>query len=191
MGIVSSGAQASLGDNTLTTDVMTGSDGHTWVGKGGKFKSPMRGAGGSRSIMAARQKGAPPPGRSKEIIESDDDSDDDFKPIKDPFDAILGNGVTKPNKTKPINNHNGFGIIRNETLDVDDLIDGQSDEDKPVKLLAGMANELSESLKKEVVDEIKKEEKDVKSDAERQKKERRREKERQREKDERRDKDRH
>ena len=39
--------------------------------------------------MAAQQKGAPSPGRSKEIIESEDESDDDHKSPSDPFHAIL------------------------------------------------------------------------------------------------------
>lgn len=185
---MSSGIQSSQSENTVTTDSITGSDGHAWKGKGAAFKSPHRGVGGSRSIAAARQKGVPPPGRSRAIIESDD-SDDDYTPVSDPFDAILSNGVTK---TKPVNVQNGFGVIKNESLNVDDLIDGQSDDDKPIKLLAGLANELSETLKKQVVDEIKKEDKDSKSVAEKLKeKERRREKERQRERDDRKDKDRH
>jgi len=192
---VSSGSQAAASDITVTTDTVTNSGGHAWKGKGGAFKSPLRGAGGSRSIMAARQKGAPPPGRSKEIIESEDESDDDYKPPSDPFDAILNSGKVKSIKVKPTGLANGFGVIKNECLDaVDDLIDGNSDDEKnkPVQLLAGMANELSKSLKKEVVDEIKKEDKDGKSLAEKLKeKEKRREKERQREKERDKDKDRH
>ena len=126
---VSSGMQSSQSENTVTTDVMTSSDGHAWVGKGGSFRGPQRGVGASRSIALARQKGAPPPGRSRAIIESDDDSDDDYKPSSDPFDAILSNGVSKSDKIKSVSAHNGFGVIRNESLDVDDLIDGNSDDD--------------------------------------------------------------
>merc|ERR1712130_1028083 len=191
---MTSGSQAAQSENTVTTDTLN-SDGHAWKGKGGAFKSPHRGAGGSRSIVAARQKGAPPPGRSKEIIESEDDSDDDYKPPSDPFDAILSSGPSKSSKPKAVSISNGFGVIKNECLDdLDDLIDGNSDDEnnKPVQLLAGMANELSESLKKEVVDEIKKEDKDSKTLAEKLKeKERGKEKEKHREKERDKDKDRH
>jgi len=178
---VSSGIQASQSENTVTTDVMTNSDGHAWVGKGRSFRGPQS---ASRSIAMARKQGAPPPGRSKAIIESDDDSDDEYKPSSDPFDAILSNGAPKSEKTKAVSATNGFGVIRNESLDVDDLLNGNSDDDQPIKLLQGLANELTETLKKEVVNEIKKEDKDIKRNSDKLK-------EKEKRRDDRKDKDRH
>ena len=63
---------------------------------------------------------------------------------------------------QPKNSTNQFGIIKNECLNVKDVMvnsnsdnsNGNSDDDKPIKLLQGMANELSETLKKEVKEEV-------------------------------------
>merc|ERR1711872_728933 len=100
-----------------------------------------------------------------------EDSDEDYKPPEDdPFDTLLSSSITnekqKVDKTMKL-----IGVIRNETLD--------EVEPEPVKLLQGLAMELSETLKKEAV-EVKKEETDSKKAIEKAKeKEARREKERQ------------
>merc|ERR1712130_915317 len=125
----------------------------------------------------------PPPGRSKEIVdteEEEEDSDEEYKPPQDdPFDTLLSSSISnekqKVNKTMKL-----MGVIRNETLD--------EVEPEPVKLLQGLAMELSETLKKEAV-EVKKEETDSKKAIEKAKeKEERRKGE---EKGDRKDRDKH
>jgi len=148
------------------------SEGQVWVGKGGSKRAERNAR--RRGALGQSSRKTPPPGRSKEIVDSEEeqeDSDEEYKPPQDdPFDTLLSSSISnekqKVNKTMKL-----IGVIRNETLD--------EVEPEPVKLLQGLAMELSETLKKEAV-EVKKEETDSKKAVEKAKeKEARRERERQ------------
>ena len=153
--------------STLATKEASETEGQVWVGKGGSKRAERNAR--RRGALGQPSRKTPPPGKSKEIVETDEeeDSDEDYKPPEDdPFDTLLSSSITnekqKVDKTMKL-----IGVIRNETLD--------EVEPEPVKLLQGLAMELSETLKKEAV-EVKKEENDSKKAKE---KEARREKERQ------------
>jgi len=156
------------------------SEGQVWVGKGASARgarlAKRRGAPG----QVARK--TPTPGRSAEMVESggEDSDDDDYKPPEDdPFDNLMTSSI-KNEKQKVKNTVKLIGVIRNETLD--------EVEPEPVRLLKGLANELSETLKKEAVI-IKKEESVEKSKEReaRREKERRERKERERRDEKKRD----
>ena len=158
-------------DRMPTTMIKEESEGQVWVGKGGSKRAERNAR--RRGALPAPSRKTLPPGKSKEVVESeeDEDSDEEYKPPQDdPFDTLLSSSITnekqKVNKTLKL-----IGVIRNETLD--------EVEPEPVKLLQGLAMELSETLKKEAV-EVKKEETDSKRAVEKAKeKEARRERERQ------------
>ena len=52
------------------------------------------------------------------------------------------------------------GNVKDELMDIDDLLDDAEEDQKPISVLQGLANEVAETLKKEK-DEVKKE--DVKT----------------------------
>ena len=114
----------------------------------------------------------------------------------DPFDAILSTGISI---SQPVPQSQIIGVIRNECLDTPQVVSQprlapvQVTQQEPtggVSILQGLANELSETLKKEVHDEVKKEDIDKKIKVEKVK-DKHRDKDRSKDSHRSKDKDRH
>merc|ERR1711902_358672 len=81
--------------STLATKEASETEGQVWVGKGGSKRAERNAR--RRGALGQPSRKTPPPGKSKEIVETDEeeeDSDEDYKPPEDPFDTLLSSSIT-------------------------------------------------------------------------------------------------
>ena len=132
------------------TSVTDSGDAQVWLGKCASARAARmagRGAGRKKVPLA--------PGRSKELVGNNKDSEEENTPSKDdPFEKLLSNSIDieqiKVNNTMKL-----IGVIRNETLvgpermRVKSSAVREEEDAEPVKILQGLAMEVTETLKKE------------------------------------------